>query len=180
MSITTKTGDKKTSRFFSGEEAMKDDLRFETYGTLDELVAHLGLARSFIEHKNLSQDVRDLQVELFRLGGELATTDPDKLQWIKPTSKEHVQNLEEKMQAYEGEIKLPHSFLIPGAANASAALEVARTVSRRLERRMVAMANKDLLNNENALVYINRVSDYCFLLARMVEFYDGVPFDAKD
>jgi len=180
MSITTKTGDKMRSRFFSGEEADKDDLRFETYGTLDELVAELGVARSYLGHSKLAHEVRQLQVDLFRVGGELACTKAEKLKWVEPTTEHDVQELESKMQMHEKNINLPHSFLIPGSTRASASLEVARTVARRLERRMVSLAKTGAYTNDWGLIYINRVSDYCFLLARQVEVEEGVSFDAKN
>lgn len=180
MSITTRIGDRKTSRLLSGEEVAKDDLRLETYGTLDELVAHLGMARSLLKDSSLTQEIRDLQVDLFRVGAELSCTDPAKNKWAEPTTKTHVETLETKMRTLESQIKLPRSFLVPGTTPASAALEVARTVSRRLERRAVELANRGDYHNEHGLIYLNRLSDYCFLLARTAERLAGIPFDAKD
>lgn len=179
MSITTKTGDKLSSRFFSGEEASKDALRFEAYGTLDELVAHLGYARSLLEHSSFASEIRDLQVDLFRVGGELATPHPEGHSWIKPTNASHVKDMEEKMEAHEKKISLPQSFLIPGATASSAILDIARTVSRRLERRVVALARSGDYENKEGLIYFNRLSDYLFLLARRVEQEAEVPFDVK-
>lgn len=180
MSITTKIGDKQTSRFFSGEEASKDDLRFETYGTLDEFVAALGLARSFLVNSPLAQEIRTLQVDLFRVGGELATTSPEKLKWVEATNEKHVQAVEARMKFWENKIALPKSFLIPGATQASAALDVARTVCRRLERLNVKMFREGSYTNQQGLIYLNRLSDYCFLLARAAEMEAGVQLDAKD
>lgn len=180
MSITTRIGDRKTSRLLSGEEVAKDDLRLETYGTLDELVAHLGVARSLLQGSPLAKTLRELQVDLFRVGGEFACSNPEKVSWIKPTTKDHVTALETKMKELESQIKLPASFLIPGTTPAAAALEVARTVSRRLERRAVALAKSGGYKNDQGLIFLNRLSDYCFLLARTVEKLEGIPFDAKD
>lgn len=180
MTITTKIGDKQTSRFFSGEEAPKDDLRFETYGTLDEFVAALGLARSFLPSSPLAQEIRDLQVDLFRVGGELATTTPEKLKWVEATAEKHVQTIEARMKHWEEKIKLPKSFLIPGATQASAALDLARTICRRLERLNVRMFREGSYANKQGLIYLNRLSDYCFWLARAAELEAGVKFDAKD
>ncbi|PIR25099.1 MAG: ATP:cob(I)alamin adenosyltransferase [Deltaproteobacteria bacterium CG11_big_fil_rev_8_21_14_0_20_42_23] len=180
MSITTKTGDKLSSRFFSGEEASKDALRFEAYGTLDELVAQLGYARSLLADSQFSAEIRELQVDLFRVGGELATPHPEHHAWIQPTNASHVKAMEEKMTAHEKSISLPKSFLIPGATAASAVLDIARTVSRRLERRVVALARSGDYENKHGLIYLNRLSDYLFLLARKVEQEAGVPFDAKE
>jgi len=180
MSITTKIGDKQTSRFFSGEEAPKDDLRFETYGTLDEFVAALGLARSFLSSSPLAQEIRALQVDLFRVGGELAATSPAKLKWVEATSEKQVQAVEARMKYWESKIALPKSFLIPGTTQASAALDVARTVCRRLERLNVKMFREGSYTNQQGLIYLNRLSDYCFWLARAAELEAGVQFDAKN
>ncbi|MBI4126870.1 MAG: cob(I)yrinic acid a,c-diamide adenosyltransferase [Deltaproteobacteria bacterium] len=180
MSITTKIGDRKTSRLLSGEEVAKDNVRLETYGTLDELVAHLGMARSLLKDSPVAKEIRNLQVDLFRVGAELSCTDPSKNKWAEPTTKTHVEILEGKMKALESQIKLPRSFLVPGTTPASAALEVARTVSRRLERRAVELSKRGEYANDQGLIYLNRLSDYCFLLARTVEKEAGIPFDAKD
>ena len=180
MSITTRIGDKKTTRLLSGEEVVKDDLRLETYGTLDELVAHLGVARSLLKGSPIAIAIRELQVDLFRVGAELSCTDPAKNKWAEPTTKHHVVVLEAKMQTLEAPLKLPRSFLVPGTSPASAALEVARTVSRRLERRAVALSKSGAYANDQGLIYLNRLSDYCFLLARAVEVEAKIPFDAKD
>ncbi|MBI4211526.1 MAG: cob(I)yrinic acid a,c-diamide adenosyltransferase [Deltaproteobacteria bacterium] len=179
MSITTKIGDKKMSRLLSGEEISKDDLRLETYGTLDELVAQLGFARSLIPDSPVAAEIRDLQLELFRVGGELACTDPAKSKWAEPTTKEHVEKLEAKMKAIESQLKLPPAFLVPGTCPTSSALEVARTISRRLERRAVSLARAGEYHNEHGLIFLNRLSDYCFLLSRRVEQEMGVSMDVK-
>lgn len=180
MSITTKIGDRRTSRLLTGEEVAKDDVRLETYGTLDELVAQLGVARSLLKGSPLAQEIRALQVDLFRVGAELSCVDPQKSKWAEPTTERHVAALEIKMRTIESGLKLPRSFLVPGTAPAAAALEVARAVSRRLERRAVTLAASGAYSNEQGLIYLNRLSDYCFLLARAVEREAGIAFDAKD
>lgn len=180
MSITTKIGDRQTTRLLTGEELPKDDLRLEVYGTLDELVAHLGMARSLLHDAPLATEIRALQVDLFRFAGELACIDPHKSSWAEPTTDLHVKRLEAKMTAIETTLKLPRSFLVPGTHPASAALEVARTVSRRFERRLVAFGKTGGYKNPQGFIYANRLSDYCFLLARKVEVDQRIPFDAKD
>lgn len=180
MSITTRVGDKKTSRLLSGEEVAKDDLRLETYGTLDELMTQLGFARSLLKGSSIAKEIRELQVDLIRLAGEFACVNPEGIKWAEPTRVQHVTRLEKKMQAIESGLRLPPSFLVAGTFPASAALEVARSVARRFERRAVALAKSGAYQNDQGLIYCNRLSDYCFLLARKVEVEAGIPFDPKD
>ena len=180
MSITTKVGDRQTTRLFSGEEISKDDLRLETYGTLDELVSQLGVARSLLSKSKRADEIRELQVDLFRIGGELACIDPKKHSWIEPTTEKHVTWIEARMKNIESQLKLPKSFLVPGAHPVSAHLDVARTIARRFERCAIALSKSGGYDNTQGLIYFNRLSDYCFLLARAVEMELGIIFDAKN
>ncbi len=180
MSIVTKKGDRRTTRLLSGEEVSKADVRLEAYGTIDELAAQLGLARTFIKDAALAKEIRHLQVGLFRLAAEFAAIDPDQHDWVEATAEEHVIAIEARIRKIEGQIQLPKSFLIPGTCTASAALEVARTVARRLERNAVRLAEEGAYQNPQGLIYINRISDYLFLLARAVEVQSGIPFDANE
>ncbi len=179
MSIVTKTGDKGRTKLLSGEEVSKAEARLEVAGTVDELCAHLGLARSLVEDAGLAGEVRALAVDLFRVGAELASNSPEKQVWIERTEERHVAKIDSLIAALESGIELPRSFIVPGATAASAALDVARTVARRLERRVAALAEGGGYANPQGVIYLNRVSDYLFLLARAVERRAGIPFDAK-
>lgn len=180
MSIVTKQGDKGKTKLFSGEEVSKASVRIEASGALDELVAHLGLARSLTGIDKLAKEVRELQTDLFRVGAELSATKTKQAKWVEPTSEKHIQNIEEKIRMLESRIELPSAFLIPGSTTASAAIEVARTVARRLERRIVKLSELGEYDNPHGLVYVNRLSDYLFLLARAVEAAEGVRADVKE
>lgn len=179
MRIVTKRGDKGRTRLLSGEEVSKADGRLEVAGTVDELCAHLGMARSLIEDAALAGEVRELTVDLFRIGAELASNSPEKQKWLEPTEARHVEWIEKRIEAIEPGLKLPLSFIVPGATAASSALDVARTVARRLERRVAALAEAGGYANPQGVIYLNRVSDYLFLLARVAEKRAGIPFDAK-
>ena len=179
MSIVTKQGDKGKGRLLSGEEVSKADGRLEALGNLDELSANLGVARSMIEDRGLSGQIRELQLELLDLGKELAMDQPAKSGGVESISSKHVARIEARIGAMEGEIGLPRAFVIPGSSKPSAALDVARAVARRLERRVAAIRDGGVFVNPQTIVYLNRLSDYLFLLARAVEKGMGLPIDAK-
>lgn len=179
MSVVTKVGDRGTTKLFSGETIGKETLRLETYGTVDELVSSLGFAKSLCENASVAEHVHSIQQELFMLGAELATTDPENAPFeITVLTQEHVEALESIVTAIESQITLPKAFIIPGGCTSSAALDVARTVCRRLERRLVEMHSTEQFTNRSALIYINRLSDVCFLLGRVEEAQQGVEYDS--
>jgi cob(I)alamin adenosyltransferase len=179
MGIVTKQGDQGHTRLFSGEELSKADARVEAYGTLDELGSQLGFARSLIRDEEISRSIRALQLDLFRFATELATTDPAAHDWVEPTEIAHLERLDVAIRSIEGILHLPASFIVPGACEASAAVDVARTIARRFERRLVALAESGVYTNPAGLTYANRISDYLFLLARSVERSMGISFDVK-
>ncbi len=168
MGIVTKIGDRGTTRLFSDEEVSKANPRLEAVGTVDELVSQLGVARAEIEDAALAGEVEVLQRELFRAGAELATADRKKFA-AEETTTEHVARVEQRIAELEAKIELPKAFIVPGSSSASAALDLARAVARRLERRTVAIAAEEGPLNPELIVFLNRVSDYLFLLARLPE-----------
>jgi len=168
MSIVTRHGDKGKTKLFTGEDVSKDDVRMEAIGTLDELVSSLGFARSVIVDDGVASSIEKLQNSLFRVGGELACTDPQTF-GIEPTTGKHVEEIEALIVDLEAEVGMPRSFVVPGENRQSAALDVARTIARRFERRVVALVNGGVTIDGNTTVYLNRVSDYIFLLGRKVE-----------
>ncbi len=168
-SITTKSGDEGRTRLFSGEEVSKDSVRTEACGDLDELVSTLGVARSLARHEVVRAGVEDLQRRLFLAGAELATTleQVDRLE--ARIGAEHLEDLDRKREAIEGHIPWPGGFVIPGATPAAAHLDLARAVARRLERRVVGLCEAGELNNDLLRAWMNRLSDYLWLLARWEE-----------
>lgn len=178
MSIVTKVGDKGTTRLFTGTTVSKTSRRIETYGTVDELCAALGLARSLSQVTVIQQIIHAVQHTLFQLGAELATDNPAKAPFkLEPIGAAHITELESWIKQIEPGIKIPPSFIIPGGTTASAAIDVARTVCRRAERVIVAMKEGGETQNAELVRYMNRLSDLLFLLARLEEQKAGVTYD---
>lgn len=168
-SIVTKRGDGGETDLLYGGRVSKTDPRTEAGGALDEAVSALGLARALSGEPLVRTVVDELQRALFTLGAELATDaeSHEKLaQHFKAVSAEMTQALEAHIGALEREVDLPPSFIVPGASPASAALDVARSVLRRAERRAVALHERSMLANPEVLRYLNRASDLVFMLAR--------------
>lgn len=170
--IYTRTGDAGTTGLGTGERVRKDALRISAYGTVDETNATIGMVRLHLGgHPGLDVKLGRIQNDLFDLGADLCVPDRGEKLEYEPLrmSDEQVTRLEAEIDEMNSELKPLKSFVLPGGSPASAALHVARTVSRRAEREMVALA---ALENEPvssaALKYINRLSDYLFVAGRYV------------
>jgi cob(I)alamin adenosyltransferase len=170
MRIYTKTGDDGTTGFLYGGRGPKDDARVEAYGTADEAVAAMGVARAACTTPGLPELILRLQRELFVLGAEVATApanwsklSPDK--GTKVTS-EMVDELESLIDTYEAQTDMPQEFIIPGETPGAAALDMARALVRRCERRCVGLARERLLPDGEVVRYLNRLADLLFVLAR--------------
>jgi len=179
MGITTKIGDKGTTKTLSGEIVSKSDLRLCAIGTLDELTSTLGLARSMCKDKNLCIQIRNLQIDLIRLAAELSSSDNHNVK-IELTNKKHIENIEKEIASLEAQIKLPSSLIIPGVSSVSAVIDLARSIARRMEREIVKTKEEIGCFSEEILVYTNRLSDYLFLLARYAERLEEKKFDTID
>lgn len=169
MSVVTKTGDKGETGLLYGGRVPKDDLRVEAYGTVDEAVSALGLARALSRYSRVKEAVLSVQKELFAVGAELATDVAlyDKFDaHFKRVSAEQVNALERQITAIEGEIAMPPTFIVPGANPASAALDLARTIVRRAERRAVDLHRRGMVTNPEIIRFLNRLSDLVYTLAR--------------
>jgi len=169
MSITTRQGDGGNTRLFSGELVAKDSPRPSTYGDLDELVSILGVARNFCRHDATREAILALQRTLFILGSEIATSPAGYDRLPRRIDAQLMAELDRSRDELEARIVLPRSFVIPAGSPAAAFLDLARTVARRLERGMVGLHRTGDLPNDLVLVWINRLSDYLFLLARSEE-----------
>jgi len=171
--IYTKTGDDGTTALGTGERRPKDDLRIEAYGTVDETNATVGLVRAELspEFSGLDRMLVAIQNDLFDLGAELATPDDGKPKDFEPLRivTSQVERIERDIDALNSELKPLRSFLLPGGSRASAALHLARTVSRRAERLMVTLAREEPGRvGSPALIYTNRLSDFLFVASRYV------------
>ncbi len=172
MKIYTKTGDKGTTALFGGTRVPKHHIRIESYGTVDELNSHLGLIRD----QEIKQDYKDLiihiQDRLFTVGAILAT-DPEKailkngkerLNIPKITS-ENIERLEQEMDTMNAELPPMTHFVLPGGHQTVSFCHIARCVCRRAERLATALNDIESID-PSALMYLNRLSDYLFVLAR--------------
>lgn len=166
MKIYTRTGDAGETGLFAGGRVRKDHLRIEAYGAVDELNAALGVAAADASDDEAQRLLVRLQHDLFTLGAELATPDPEARgeQVLGPAD---VVRLEQAIDAAETELAPLKTFILPGGAAAAAALHLARTIARRAERRTITLAGtagEDV--SPHAIAYLNRLSDLLFVLAR--------------
>ena len=173
--VATGRGDDGTTGLLFGGRIAKDDPLTDAYGTVDEAVANLGLARVALASAGLlelAELVLRYQRELFVVGAELATnpTARDRLQdGVTRVSEEMLARVESDLARWESEVTMPREFVVPGETAASAALEVARTVLRRAERRMISVLSSGKLSSEWLVPYVNRLADLIWVLARAAE-----------
>lgn len=176
MKIYTKTGDKGQTSLYRGGRVAKDAPRLEAYGTLDEANSVLGLAIAQLPDSGWAADVRAelrrVQSDLFGLGAQLATKGNEKPAWY--VREEDVTALERAIDRMEAELPPLTTFILPGGHPAGATLHVARTVARRAERAVVGVQHDEALD-PLILGYLNRLSDYLFVLARFVNRRLGAP-----
>ena len=166
-------GDDGTTGLLGGGRAPKDDLRIEAYGTVDEASSAIGLARALTADERVRDVAERLQRDLYRLGAELATN-PDSPGRFGRTSEADVAALDALLVELEAEVAMPDGFVLPGATRASGALDLARTIVRRAERRCVTLLREGGLDNEEARRYLNRLSLVLFVLGRTEEARAGV------
>ena len=169
MKIYTRTGDAGTTGLFGGGRVAKDDLRVEAYGDVDELNAVLGMARSIEMMPRVDEVLVPIQRDLFAIGALLATPDREKMAQHLAKARiddERIAELEQAIDDGEEELEPLTAFIIPGGTAKAAALHVARTVCRRAERHVVRLQHQVELPTV-AVVYLNRLSDLLFTLARL-------------
>ncbi len=173
MSIVTKTGDKGSTGLMYGRRVAKTHPRVEACGAVDELNASLGLARAATGHDFVRNHVSAIQQHLVALMGELATPVEDQLRYAKDGYAILTPSMTAELEAVVTEIEAqdlsPKGWATPGAGLDSAALDLARTVCRRAERRVCALQEAGELTNAQIIVYLNRLSDLLWLLARWAE-----------
>jgi len=169
--IYTKTGDAGDTGLFGGGRVPKDHPRVEAYGDVDELNAMLGLARSIEMMPRIDEVLAPVQRDLFSLGALLATPQPDKVKQQLEKARiddQRIAQLERAIDEGEAELEPLQAFILPGGTPKSAALHVARTVCRRAERRVIALAHDPSVHVPPiVIVYLNRLSDLLFVLARV-------------
>lgn len=177
--IYTGTGDDGTTSLFGGERVGKGNPRIDAYGTVDETNSIVGMARAHLKGEpgedELDPVLGDLQEELFVLGADLATP-VDATPVVERIDEDHVTALEDRIDRFDADLPPLKRFILPGGTPAGAALHSARTVCRRAERHIVE-ANTSAPINEQAMVYLNRLSDLFFVLARWANRQAGVRED---
>lgn len=181
MKIYTRTGDEGTTALYGGERVPKDARRVEAYGTVDEANALLGVARSQLSRSPLggSDEVDGLldavQRTLFDVGADLATPEGSPYRRnIAPLDAGDAEGLERQIDRLEAELPPLRAFILPGGHPAAASLHLARTVVRRAERRVAGLAHEEAVN-PHVGVYLNRLSDLLFVLARAVNVRSQTP-----
>jgi len=174
MKIYTKTGDGGETSLFGGGRVGKDHLRVEAYGTVDELNAALGSARAIGAEPELDGHLGRVQEQLFALGADLATPREARARGsIPPVEPAWTEALERAMDGWDEELPPLTAFVLPGGSPLAAALHVARAVCRRAERRVVSLAHAAEVD-PRLLVYLNRLSDFLFVAARVANRRGGV------
>ncbi len=170
MGIVTKTGDSGTTSLCMGDRVGKNHVRIEICGVLDELCAMLGMSKSVIKDKAARKVLEIIQEDLFLMGQEVAT----EVRFIKRLKrrigKSHVKLLEDHIEYLEGKkINQIYCFCLPGENFVSSTLDVSRTITRRAERLVFSLKKKNMLKSIYILIYLNRLSDLLYLLARSYE-----------
>lgn len=172
MKIYTKTGDGGETGLFGGGRVPKDHLRIESYGTVDELNAVLGLVRATNSVQAVEEILAALQDQLFVLGSDLATPRRAKGVNVPRLQVRDIVLLESHIDAMEEKLPPLTSFILPGGTPAAASLHVARTICRRAERHVVALARTEDVGSA-VIPYLNRLSDLLFVLARFANHGAG-------
>ncbi len=165
--IYTRTGDDGSTGLGDGSRVRKDALRVEAYGTVDETNAQVGVLRAALVVDHAAQIMLEhIQHDLFDVGGELCIPGHELV------TAAYVERLESAIDAVNAELPALKDFILPGGSPAAAAAHMARTVSRRAERRTLSLADAEAVNPQ-AIQYLNRLSDYFFVLARQLARADG-------
>lgn len=172
MKIYTKTGDRGETALFGGERVPKDAMRIEAYGSVDELNSLLGVIQSAGPEKVLASIIQKLQNQLFELGADLATPIAHHSPLIPRIKLSHAKGLEKFIDRLESELPPLKSFILPGGGVIASHLHLARTVCRRAERTVVRLSrNEDI--GDAVIVYLNRLSDLLFVMARFAAVRSG-------
>lgn len=172
MKIYTRTGDLGTTGLFGGGRVPKYHLRVAAYGAVDETNSFLGLAAAQCPDPELRRQIERIQAELFEVGADLATPLDAKTGHVVRVEPALVERLEQEIDAWEAELPPLQSFILPGGSAAGATLHIARTVCRRAERAVAALAGAEAIQPD-AQRYLNRLSDWLFVLARVLNHRQG-------
>lgn len=162
MKVYTKTGDKGTTGLLTGERIEKDSLRVEAYGMVDEINSALGLARVWCSKNDNKDIIYNLQKMLMMIMADLASINKD----THYITEGHVKQLEQYIDTIDAQLPPLNEFIVPGDNAGAAALDLARTTTRRGERQVIKLSKQEVVN-EQVLIALNRLSDLCFMLSRV-------------
>lgn len=171
MKVYTKTGDYGTTFLFGGKRVDKNSARIRAYGAVDELNSLIGVIIAENPSADVSKKLLRIQAELFVLGSDLATPMDVKVK-IPRITKSFTTRLEKEIDKWTASLLPLKNFILPGGEKIGSKLHLARTIARRAEREIVEVTNGEKINR-NTLVYINRLSDWLFVMARYVNKLDG-------
>lgn len=169
MKIYTKQGDKGKTTLLGGKIVSKSHKRIDAYGTLDELISYIGLIRSLLKNQEIVNILVKIQDRLMVMASILATDEDEIMTKLPLLKKEDTALLEKEIDSMEHVIPPLKTFILPGGDTLAAHCHIARTITRRVERKIIGLHEEAALS-ENILVYINRLSDYFFVLARKLAF----------
>ncbi len=178
MKIYTKTGDEGKTSLYGGTKVPKNHIRLEAYGTVDELNSFIGLLRGMLQDRDMKKQLNLIQNTLFNVGSELATPNDKKylengkLRFQYSIDREKVKQLEQWIDQMEKDLKPLSQFILPEGSEEISTAHISRTVCRRAERVIVALNEYEEVRAE-LLQYINRLSDYFFVLARFIAYKEG-------
>ena len=172
MKIYTKTGDNGTTSLFGGKRIDKDDIRIESYGTVDELNSHIGLLMAEINDEALYIQLLEIQSRLFTVGSNLAS-DPDKEMITPDLDTADISSLELAMDNMDAHLSPLQNFIMPSGNRAVAQAHVCRTVCRRAERIVITLSKISKVDNI-LIKYLNRLSDFFFIVARFQAHLSGI------
>lgn len=173
--IYTKTGDKGETSLFDGKRVPKNDIRVESYGSIDELNAYIGFLTTLNLPKELTDDLYKINFWLFQICTDLATPINSKLDSkIKRLSKESIEFVEKRIDYISEKLPELKNFILPGGTPEASQFHIVRTICRRAERRCVELSQQEEINS-NIIAFLNRLSDYLFVASRYVNFSKGVP-----
>lgn len=166
MDIYTKTGDKGKTSLYDNTRLFKDDIRVESYGTIDELISFIGIAKNYVEDKDIYTILEEIQNKLFTVTTNLATKDKSKIKFS--IEEKDIEDLEKIVDIYMGRLNNPTGFIVPGSNKKSAYIHVARTICRRGERRIITLGRNEEVD-PLVVKYVNRLSDTLYAIGRYVE-----------
>jgi cob(I)alamin adenosyltransferase len=170
MKVYTKFGDKGNTQLLGGSVVPKNDLRVEAYGSIDELNSVLGIAVSFCDSEEIKNSLIKIQNDLFVIGAELASKGAK----TKQIPLARVGDLEAEIDLLWAELPPLKNFILPGGSKTASILHHARTVCRRAERSIISLSQKESVNPD-IIVYVNRVGDLLFTMARYANYKKKVP-----